>query len=101
MDSTGIPPEGLTEGAKTLLQIVPVLMTIALPFVTKLIDKWGFLDKIPTNFISLGLAIVLTFGFKFLLAPDLQLGGVIALVAIMGYGGTLLHRTAKAITNPK
>ena len=97
MDSTLIPPEGLTEGARALLTIVPIAMTVLLPIVTKLIDKWGFIDKIPTNYVTLFLAVGLTLLFKYLLAPDLSFGGVVALVGLMGFGGTLLARGVKAI----
>ncbi len=92
MDSTVFNPGPTSEGVSALLYIVPILVMILLPKVVKLLNKWSLMDSIPTNYLTAGLAIAITFGLKYLFAPELTPAQVIALIGVMGLGSTLIAR---------
>lgn len=97
MEPTLIPPEGLTEGANILLYIVSALLPVVLPIVTKLIDKRGFIDRIPTNFVMAGVALLMIIPLKFVVAPELTIPQCFLLVGALGLGGgTLIARGVQA-----
>lgn len=101
MDTTGIPPEGLTEGANLLLYIVSALLPVVLPIVTKLIDKWSFIDKIPTNYVAAGVALFMIIPMKFVVAPELTIPACFLLVGALGLGGGTLVARATNRKKPK
>lgn len=92
MDSTIFNPGTASEGVSALLYIVPILVTILLPKIVKLLNKWPLMDSIPTNILTTILAVGITFGLKYLLAPELTAAQVLALIGAMGLGTILVAR---------
>lgn len=98
MDSTAIPPEGFTQTQQTLFIIVGAVMVFLNPLIVKLIDKKSFLDKIPTNYITAFVTVLVAVAAKLVLAPELTMEAMVAVIAAMFTGSTLFGR---AITKKK
>ena len=95
MDTTLIPPEGLTQTQQTLFFIVSAVMTFLNPLIIKLIDKKSFLDKIWTNAITGFITVVVAIVAKLVLAPDLSMGATVAVITAMFTGSTFFGRAIK------
>lgn len=98
MDSTLIPPEGFTQTQQTLFIIVGAVMVFLNPLIVKLIDKKSFLDKIPTNYITAFVTVLVAVTAKLALAPELTMEAMVAVIMAMFTGSTLFGR---AITKKK
>ena len=92
MDSSIVPPEGFTQTQQTLFGIVSAIMMFLNPLIVKLIDKKSFLEKIPTNYITAFVTVVVVIVAKFVLAPDLSMEGTVAVVTAMFTGSTIFGR---------
>ena len=99
MDSTAIPPEGFTQSQQTLFYIVSSLMTFLNPLIVKLIDKKSFLEKIPTNYITAFVTVIVAIAAKFVLAPELSMEATVGVVTAMFTGSTIFGRVITK--NPK
>ena len=95
MDTTLILPEGLTQTQQTLFLIVGAVMTFLNPLIVKLIDKKSFLEKIPTNYITAFVTVVVAIVAKFILAPELSMEATVAVVTAMFTGSTIFARVIK------
>ena len=94
-DST-LMPEGFTLAQQTYFNIVVAIMTFLNPLIVKLVDKKSFLDKIPTNYITAFVTVIVAVIAKYALAPDLSSEAMAAVIAAMFTGSTLF---ARAITS--
>lgn len=92
MDTTLIPLEGFTQIQQMLFLIVSAVMTFLNPLIVKLIDKKSFLEKIPTNYITAFVTVVVVIVAKFILAPELGMEATVAVVTAMFTGSTLFGR---------
>lgn len=92
MENIGIPPETFTENQQILFRIVSALLIFLNPLVIKLLNKWKTIDNFPTNLVTAILAFILTFAFKYLLAPDLSIYETILVATAMFTGSTLIGR---------
>ena len=92
MDSTLIPPEGLTLIQQKLFIIVSTVMTFLNPLIVKLIDKKSFLEKIPTNYITAFVTVIVVIVAKLVLAPELSMEATVAVVTAMFTGSTIFGR---------
>lgn len=92
MDSTLIPPEAFTGTQLTLFYIVNGLLVFLNPLVVKYLNRWKLIDDIPTNFVMGALVVVLTVGAKLLLAPDLSMEAMVAVITAMFTGSTIFGR---------
>ena len=92
MDSSIVLPEGFTQTQQTLFYIVSSVMIFLNPLIVKLIDKKSFLEKIPTNYITAFVTVVVVVVAKFVLAPDLSMEATVAVVTAMFTGSTIFGR---------
>jgi hypothetical protein len=90
MDSTLIPPEGLTELQQQLFIAINTLITVLMPLFIKLVDQVGFLKKVPTNILCGVFTAILGIIVWRFTAPTMPIIELIGVMTAMFTGSTLI-----------